>query len=229
VAPSAEPADGEPRPLSEELGYQRERMVKLIASRGVLDDRVLQAMRDLPRHNFVPEHMRSQAYGDHALPIGASQTISQPYVVAQMTAILEVEPENSVLEVGTGSGYQTAILAKLARRVFSLERVPELAKAAIQRMRELGLDNVKIQTFDGTVGWSEFAPFDRIIVTAAAPKVPQPLIDQLAVGGRMVVPEGGRELQQLVTYRKTRRGVKRREGEAVVFVPLIGRHGWDTS
>ena len=229
MAPSAERADGEPRPLSEELSYQRERMVKLIASRGVRDARVLQAMRDLPRHNFVPLHMRSQAYGDHALPIGASQTISQPYVVAQMTAILEVEPENSVLEVGTGSGYQTAILAKLARRVFSLERVPELAQTAIQRMRELGFDNVKIQTFDGTVGWSEFAPFDRIIVTAAAPKVPQPLVDQLAIGGRMVVPEGARDLQQLVTYNKTRRGLKRQEGEAVVFVPLIGRHGWDRS
>ena len=229
MAPTAEPADGEPRPLSEELSYQRERMVKLIASRGVGDARVLQAMRDLPRHHFVPLHMRSQAYGDHALPIGASQTISQPYVVAQMTAILEVEPEHSVLEVGTGSGYQTSILAKLARRVFSLERVPELAQTAIQRMRELGFDNVKIQTFDGTVGWSEFAPFDRIIVTAAAPKVPQPLVDQLAIGGRMVVPEGDRDIQQLVTYNKTRRGLKRQEGEAVVFVPLIGRHGWDRS
>jgi protein-L-isoaspartate(D-aspartate) O-methyltransferase len=183
-------------------------------------------MRDIHRHAFVPGEMRSQAYGDHALPIGSSQTISQPYIVAQMTAMLDVQAEHSVLEVGTGSGYQTAILAKLARRVFSLERVSKLAQQAIQRMRELGLENVKIQTFDGSVGWSEMAPFDRIIVTAGAPSAPQPLLDQLAVGGKLVIPEGGRELQRLVVYRKTKQGTRREEGEAVVFVPLIGRHGW---
>lgn len=219
-------AGGKPEPLSSDFTYQRERMVRLVASRGVEDARVLQAMRDIPRHVFVPGEIRSQAYGDHALPIGSSQTISQPYVVAQMTALLEVEAQHSVLEVGTGSGYQTAILAKLARRVFSLERVSQLAQLAIQRMRELGLENVKIQTFDGSVGWSEMAPFDRIIVTAGAPSAPQPLLDQLAVGGQMVIPEGDRELQRLVVYRKTKRGTRRQEGEAVVFVPLIGRHGW---
>jgi protein-L-isoaspartate(D-aspartate) O-methyltransferase len=201
-------------------------MVRLVASRGIEDPRVLQAMRDIHRHAFVPGEMRSQAYGDHALPIGSSQTISQPYIVAQMTAMLDVQAEHSVLEVGTGSGYQTAILAKLARRVFSLERVSKLAQQAIQRMRELGLENVKIQTFDGSVGWSEMAPFDRIIVTAGAPSAPQPLLDQLAVGGKLVIPEGGRELQRLVVYRKTKQGTRREEGEAVVFVPLIGRHGW---
>lgn len=183
-------------------------------------------MRDVPRHLFVPEHMRSQAYGDHALPIGDDQTISQPYVVARMTELLKVEAGHSVLEVGTGSGYQTAILSQLARRVFSLERISELAHRAIDRMRQLGVDNVKIQTFDGTVGWSEMAPFDRIMVTAGAPRAPQPLLDQLRPGGRLLVPEGGREEQRLVVYRKLRQGVRRSEGEPVMFVPLVGRHGW---
>ncbi|NJL29412.1 MAG: protein-L-isoaspartate(D-aspartate) O-methyltransferase [Thermoanaerobaculia bacterium] len=209
--------------------YQRRRMVDTaIAARGVKDPRVLEAMRTIPRHLFVREHLRSQAYGDHALPIGRNQTISQPYVVALMTELLDVQPDSSVLEIGTGSGYQTAILARLARRVYSLERIGELGLQAIDRMRELGLDNVKIQVFDGTVGWSDVGPFDRILVTAGAPKVPQPLLDQLKVGGKLVIPEGDRSFQRLVLYQKTPKGVRRREGEAVVFVPLIGRHGWGT-
>ena len=211
-----------------DYAVQRERMVRdLIASRGVKDERVLAALRKIPRHLFVKEHLRSQAYGDHALPIGAAQTISQPYVVARMSEMLEVGPEHSVLEIGTGSGYQTAILAVLARRVYSLERIPELAQAAIPRMRQLGLDNVKIQVFDGTVGWSEWAPYDRILVTAGAPKVPEPLLGQLAPGGALLIPEGPRNLQRLVLYRKSPRGeIRRKEGEEVVFVPLVGRHGW---
>jgi protein-L-isoaspartate(D-aspartate) O-methyltransferase len=212
--------------LNHEFTYQRDRMVRLVEGRGVSDVRVLEAMRAIPRHLFVPEHMRAQAYGDHALPIGAKQTISQPYVVARMTELLKVEGGHSVLEVGTGSGYQTAILSKLARRVFSLERISDLAHDAIDRMRQLGLENVKIQTFDGTVGWSDMAPFDRILVTAGAPKAPQPLIDQLRPGGRLLIPEGGRHRQRLVVYRKLRQGVRRSEGEAVMFVPLLGRHGW---
>jgi len=212
--------------LNHEFTYQRDRMVRLVEARGVSDVRVLEAMLAIPRHLFVPEHMRSQAYGDHALPIGAKQTISQPYVVARMTELLKVEGGHSVLEVGTGSGYQTAILSKLARRVFSLERISDLAHDAIDRMRQLGLENVKIQTFDGTVGWSDMAPFDRILVTAGAPKAPQPLIDQLRPGGRLLIPEGGRHQQRLVVYRKLRQGVRRSEGEAVMFVPLLGRHGW---
>ena len=212
--------------MSDGFRYQRDRMVRLVESRGVREQRVLAAMRDVPRHLFVPEHLRSQAYGDHALPIGDEQTISQPYVVARMTELLKVEAGHSVLEVGTGSGYQTAILSKLARRVFSLERISELAHRAIDRMRQLGVDNVKIQTFDGTVGWSEMAPFDRIMVTAGAPRAPQPLLDQLRPGGRLLVPEGGREEQRLVVYRKLRQGVRRSEGEPVMFVPLVGRHGW---
>jgi len=207
---------------------RREAMVRdQLAARGLADERVLQAMREVPRHRFVREHLRSQAYGDHALPIGAGQTISQPYVVARMSEMLEVGPEHSVLEIGTGSGYQTAILGKLARRVYSLERRDALVRQAIERVRELGLDNVKVQTFDGTVGWSEFAPFDRILVTAGAPEVPRPLLDQLAAPGRLVVPEGSRTAQRLVLYEKDEAGeVRRREGEAVVFVPLVGRHGW---
>jgi len=211
-----------------DFGHQRERMVRdLIAARGIKDERVLAAMRKVQRHLFVKEHLRSQAYGDHALPIGAAQTISQPYIVARMTELLEVGPEHSVLEIGTGSGYQTAILAQLARRVYSLERLAELAKEAIPRMRQLGLDNVKIQVFDGTVGWSEWAPYDRILVTAGAPKVPEPLLDQLAPGGTLLIPEGQLNMQKLVLYRKSARGeMRRREGEDVAFVPLLGRHGW---
>ncbi len=211
-----------------ELSVKRDQMVERhIARRGVRDPRVLAAMREIPRHRFVPDHLRPQAYRDSALPIGADQTISQPYIVARMSELLALEADHTVLEIGSGSGYQTAILGLLARRVYSLERISELAKKAIGRMRELGLDNVKVQTFDGTVGWSEFAPYDRILVTAAAPSPPQPLLDQLAVGGRMVIPEGDRQSQRLVVYDKDRHGVHRRLGEEVTFVPLIGRYGWD--
>jgi protein-L-isoaspartate(D-aspartate) O-methyltransferase len=211
-----------------DYSVQRERMVRdLIAARGVKDERVLAAMRKIQRHLFVREHLRSQAYGDHALPIGSSQTISQPYIVARMSELLEVGREHSVLEIGTGSGYQTAVLALLARRVYSLERIAELAQQAIPRMRQLGVDNVKIQVFDGTVGWSEWAPYDRILVTAGAPKVPEPLLDQLAPGGTLLIPEGQIQQQRLVLYKKSARGeVRRREGEEVAFVPLLGRHGW---
>jgi protein-L-isoaspartate(D-aspartate) O-methyltransferase len=207
---------------------ERERMVReLLAARGIRDQRVLDAMRRVPRHAFVRDHLRGQAHGDHALPIGCAQTISQPYIVARMTELLTVESTHSVLEIGTGSGYQTAILAHLARRVYSLERVPELAHQAIQRIRELGLLNVKIQAFDGTVGWSEVAPFDRIMITAGAPKAPEPLLAQLAPEGKLLVPEGDQSSQRLVLYTRTARGMRRQEGEFVSFVPLVGRHGWE--
>jgi protein-L-isoaspartate(D-aspartate) O-methyltransferase len=214
--------------MSDQYAGARERMIRdVIAARGVKDERVLAAVRKVPRHLFVKDHLRTQSYGDHALPIGSAQTISQPYIVARMTELLEVGPEHSVLEIGTGSGYQTAILALLARRVYSLERIAELAKEAIPRMRQLGLDNVKIQVFDGTVGWSEWAPYDRILVTAGAPKVPDPLLEQLAPGGVLVVPEGQLNAQRLVIYKKLARGaIRRSEGEEVAFVPLVGRHGW---
>ncbi|NLN11240.1 MAG: protein-L-isoaspartate(D-aspartate) O-methyltransferase [Acidobacteria bacterium] len=197
-----------------------------IEARGVRDPRVLAAMREVPRHRFVREHLAGQAYGDHALPIGAGQTISQPFVVARMTELLEVEATHKVLEVGTGSGYQTAILARLARWVYSLELIGELAHQAIHRLRQLGISNVKIQAFDGTVGWSEVAPFDRILVAAAAPSLPRPLLDQLGPRGRLVIPEGEAQQQRLVVYERLARGVRRREADAVAFVPLLGRHGW---
>ena len=209
--------------------YRRQRMVrKQIEARGVRDARVLEAMAEAPRHLFVRQHLRGQAYEDFALPIECGQTISQPYVVARMTELLDLRREHSVLEIGTGSGYQTLVLARLASRVYSLERIAELARRAIERLRPFRLDNVKIQAFDGTVGWSDVGPFDRILVTAAAPRAPKPLLDQLKAGGKMVVPEGSRHGQHLVVYAKGAEGdVVRQVGEAVSFVPLIGRHGWE--
>jgi protein-L-isoaspartate(D-aspartate) O-methyltransferase len=206
---------------------ERERMVREhVEARGVCDPRVLQALREVPRHLFVREHLERKAYGDFALPIEAGQTISQPYVVARMTELLAVEPGHKVLEIGTGSGYQAAVLARLARWVWSLERVPELAKLAIARLRTLGIENVKVQVFDGSMGWAEAAPFDRVLVTAGAPGAPEPLLAQLGPEGRLVVPEGDLETQRLVLYRKAGDRVLREEGEAVAFVPLVGRHGW---
>jgi len=208
--------------------FLRERMVReLVEARGVRDPRVLAAMREVPRHLFVRENLISQAYKDHALPIGEAQTISQPYIVAKMTELLDIDAAHKVLEIGTGSGYQTAILARLARWVYSLERVSELAHQAIHRLRQLGVSNVKIQVFDGTVGWSEVAPFDRILVTAGAPAAPQPLLDQLSLRGRLLVPEGDRRRQKLVLYERSARAVRRRVLEEVAFVPLLGRHGWN--
>ncbi len=215
--------------MSDPYATARERLVSDLArKRGIRDERVLEAMRRVPRHLFVKAGtLPHLAYADNALSIGERQTISQPTVVARMTELLEVGSECSVLEIGTGSGYQTAILALLARRVYSLERVAPLAREAIARMRDMQLDNVKIQIFDGTVGWSDVAPFDRILVTAAAPRVPPPLLDQLAPGGILVVPEGTKNAQRLIVYRKDAAGeLAREEGEAVVFVPLVGRHGW---
>jgi protein-L-isoaspartate(D-aspartate) O-methyltransferase len=204
-------------------------MVRRLEDQGIRDRRVLEAIGAVPRHLFVREHLRGQAYTDRALPISAGQTISQPWVVARMTELLAVGEDHSVLEVGTGSGYQTALLAHLARRVYSLEILGELARGAIRRLASLRLDNVKIQTFDGTVGWNEAAPFDRILVTAGAPAPPPPLLAQLTAGGRLVLPEGERHRQQLVAYRRLRRGFQRTVAEEVSFVPLLGRHGWSAS
>jgi len=214
----------------DDLRLARKRMVDQLAhgEYAIHDRQVLEVMRTVPRHRFVSgQHLIKQAYGDSALPIGHRQTISQPWVVARMSELLAVGPEHSVLEIGTGSGYQTAILAHLARRVFSLERIAALAREAVGRMRELHLSNVKIQAFDGTVGWGGEAPFDRILVTAATPSpVPTPWLDQMAPDGIMVVPEGGLEHQRLVRYARSEGGLERCVFERVVFVPLIGRLGW---
>ena len=198
---------------------------RFIAPRGVDDARVLDALREVPRHRFVPESVSARAYGDHSLPIGFGQTISQPYVVARMTQLLAVEPHHRVLEVGCGSGYQAAILGRLARAVFTLERIDELARRASALLRQLGYDNVSVKALDGTYGFAANAPYDRILVAAGASEIPKPLLDQLAVGGRMIVPVGGEKVQRLRVVKKRRDHFGQEEKDEVTFVPLIGRFG----
>ncbi len=205
----------------------RERMVdQQIAARGVTDLRVLAAMRQVPRHLFIPQHLWDQAYNDYPLPIGEDQTISQPYIVALMTELLELKVADRVLEVGTGSGYQAAILAELAAAVFSIDRVGGLAYQAEEVLKSLGYQNIKIRVGDGTLGWPEEMPFDAIIVTAGAPKVPRPLTEQLALGGRLVIPVGDVWSQTLTCVRKTREGLKFEYHGGCRFVRLIGKYGW---
>ncbi|MBI5137471.1 MAG: protein-L-isoaspartate(D-aspartate) O-methyltransferase [Nitrospirae bacterium] len=205
---------------------RRAAMVSLIRAMGVRDQRVLSVMAALPRHRFVPGNLRDAAYEDGALPIGLGQTISQPYMVAAMTEALALTGTERVLEIGTGSGYQAAVLAGLAREVVTVERLPELADRARMRFAELGLNNITAHVADGTVGVPALAPFDAILVSAGAPAVPEPLAAQLAEGGRLVIPVGGPRVQTLYRYRKEDGEMK---GEALfdcLFVPLVGRHGW---
>lgn len=206
----------------------RERMViEQIVGRGITDQRVISVMRELPRHLFVEEAMARQAYQDNPLPIGEGQTISQPYIVALMTELLQVAPGMKVLEIGTGSGYQAAVLAKLGADVHTVERIPKLCESARDRLRAMGLFNVHVKLDDGTLGWPSIAPFDRILVTAGGPEVPPPLVDQLAEGGRLVLPVGPtRRLQSLILIEKTGGEVQRREVCGVQFVDLVGAHGW---
>ena len=194
--------------------------------RGIRDRRVLEAMGQVPRHRFVDALYQDRAYDDCALPIGHGQTISQPYMVALMTECLGLTGSERVLEVGTGSGYQAAVLARLAHRVFSMDRIPELVDRARRTLEELGIPNVTLRTGDGTLGWPEEAPFDAIIVTAGAPQVPQALVEQLAEGGRLVIPVGDRFAQTLEVVTRTARGMERRGVIGCVFVPLIGTNGW---
>ncbi len=206
---------------------ERSRMVdEQIAPRGVRDERVLAAMRKVPRHEFMPEVLRDRAYGDHAMPIGEGQTISQPYMVAVMTEMLALKGTERVLEIGTGSGYQAAVLAELSGKVFTVERVKPLADKARATLDRLGYRNVAMKVFDGTYGWKDMGPFDAIVVTAASPEVPQPLVDQLKEGGRLVIPVGERYSQVLVKIVKTPSGIVRTSDVPCVFVPLIGNHGW---
>jgi protein-L-isoaspartate(D-aspartate) O-methyltransferase len=193
----------------------------------IRDPGVLAAMRAVPRHFFVAEALQGRAYGDHALPIDANQTISQPYIVAHMTELLELDENSRVLEIGAGSGYQTAVLAKVAAQVYSIERIGALAREAQARIRQLGIYNATVKCFDGTLGWSAHAPYDGILVAAGGPDIPQPLIAQLKVGGRLVVPVGpSRESQILVRVIKTEKGNQQEEHGPCAFVPLIGEHGW---
>lgn len=197
-----------------------------LETRGIMDPRVLTAMGAVPRHLFVESALADRAYEDRALPIGDRQTISQPYMVALMTQALELTGAERVLEIGTGSGYQAAVLAHLASRVYSVERVKALADRAREMLDRLKLFNVVIKVFDGTFGWPEEGPFDAIMVTAGAPAVPQPLIDQLKEGGRLVAPVGDREGQRLVKLVKRQGAVQSSVLTDCAFVPLIGTHGW---
>jgi protein-L-isoaspartate(D-aspartate) O-methyltransferase len=195
----------------------------------IRDTRVLEAMRVVPRHAFVPEALQGRAYGDHALPISGSQTISQPYIVARMTELLQIDGDSRVLEIGAGSGYQTAILARIAGQVYSIERIASLAREAQSRIRQLNIYNATVKCFDGTLGWAANAPYDAVLVAAGGPSIPEPLVAQLKVGGRLVVPVGNsRESQRLVRVIKAQTGYQQEDHGACAFVPLIGQHGWST-
>ncbi|MBI4771371.1 MAG: protein-L-isoaspartate(D-aspartate) O-methyltransferase [Chloroflexi bacterium] len=205
----------------------RERMVReQLIGRDITDARVLAAFREVPRHEFVPQDLQYLAYRDGPLPIGAEQTISQPYIVALMTQLLELTGDETVLEVGTGSGYQTAILARLAARVLSVERLPELARIATERLDRLGHSNVQVVVGDGSQGLPEQAPFDAILVTAAAPRAPEPLLGQLAGGGRLVIPVGMQHNQVLERWQRRGDAWHVEQLAPVAFVPLLGEYGW---
>ncbi|UCG39682.1 MAG: protein-L-isoaspartate(D-aspartate) O-methyltransferase [bacterium] len=199
-----------------------------IVPRGIKDQRVLDALLKVPRHLFVGESQRMSAYEDHPLPIGEGQTISQPFMVALMTEALLLRGGETVLEIGTGSGYQTAILAELAGRVYSVERIPSLTGQARKTLDALGYTNILVRLSDGTLGWAEYAPYDRILVTAGAPRVPEPLLEQLAPGGILVIPVGSNTIQELVRIRKREDGTTFEERMGgCVFVKLVGKYGWE--
>lgn len=198
-----------------------------IIARGIQDLRVIAAVKKVPRHLFVEEALQSQAYSDHPLPIGEKQTISQPYMVALMTEALLLTGRDKVLEIGAGSGYQTCILAEIALKVFSIERIRSLAIQVRKLVYELGYLNVEIKFSDGTLGWMDESPFDAIMVTAGSPGIPQPLVDQLAVGGRLVIPVGDPTDQELMRVTRTEGGIKKENLGGCRFVRLIGQHGWD--
>ena len=207
----------------------RMRMVeRQIRGRGVQDQHVLRAMESVQRHLFMPEEQRVYAYNDTPLPIGFGQTISQPYIVALMTELLRIKPDDLVLEIGSGSGYQAAVLAHLADRVVTVERIPELAEQARGNIERAGMVNITVHVEDGTRGFQEEAPFDAIIVTAGGPDVPEPLVNQLAAGGRLIIPVGGAVMQELILVEhRDRKFVRSRHG-GCRFVKLIGAEGWDS-
>ena len=209
-------------------GYRRAQMVDSLRRGGITDPRVLEVMASVPRHLFVPEALRHQAYDDDvSIHIGEGQTISQPRIVALMTQAARIEPSHRVLEIGTGSGYQAAVLASLARFVFTVERVASLARQAKAVLDLLEVENVSVKVMDGTLGWRAQAPYDAILVTAGAPDVPAPLVEQLANGGRLVVPIGPRDSQVLTVVERRGRSQFKTQLQGACFVPLIGRHGWE--
>lgn len=219
--------DGKRVSAEEQLAQMRANMVEYqLRRRGIKDERVLQAFMKVPRHKFVQPKDLWRAYEDYPLPIGYGQTISQPYIVAVMTELLELKGDERVLEVGTGSGYQAAILAELSKEVFTIERIPELAQRSQKLLRELGYENVRVVVGDGSKGLPQFAPYDAIIVTAAAPKPPKPLLEQLKEGGRLVIPIGTHKLQDLTRITKIGSEFKTENFGPCLFVPLIGEEGW---
>ncbi|MFN0150819.1 MAG: protein-L-isoaspartate(D-aspartate) O-methyltransferase [bacterium] len=208
------------------FGAARRKMTELLREKGVTDARLLEALASVPRHLFGPKGLEGKAYEETALPIGHGQTVSSPLTVARMTQALEIAPEEKALEIGTGSGYQTAVLALLAGPVFTIERIAELADAARDTLRALGLERVNFRVGDGSLGWKEFAPYSVILVTAASPAIPEPLLEQLAEGGRLIVPVGEGERQELVLVRRERGRFKSIPLGECLFVPLIGRAGF---
>jgi len=214
--------------MRDDMTIRREQMVAALANEfHIRDERVLDAMQTVPRHRFVPDALKAQAYRDGALPIASGQTISQPFIVARMTELLELDGSETVLEIGAGTGYQTAILASLAKKAYAIERHENLTREANTRLSELGFRNVVLKTGDGTRGWSAYQPFDAILVAAGSPKVPEPLVSQLKVGGRLVIPVGERQKdQRLIRVVRTQSGSRQEDHGPCVFVPLIGDHGW---
>jgi len=205
---------------------QRDRLAAELQGKGIRDERVLSAIRKIPRHLFVPEALAGQAYGNNSLPIGEGQTISQPFTVARMLELLALEGGEKVLEIGTGSGYQAALLAGLAGRVFTIERIESLARQARKVLDRLDIYNVNIRIGDGTLGWSRYEPYDAIVIAAAGPEPPPVLLQQLAPGGRMAVPLGDNEGAELVLIRKTTGGLEKQVVDPCRFVPLIGKDAW---
>ncbi|MBI5552537.1 MAG: protein-L-isoaspartate(D-aspartate) O-methyltransferase [Desulfobacterales bacterium] len=199
---------------------------KQIEARGIRDVNVLAAMRKVPRHLFVSEALMDQAYNDFPLPIGEQQTISQPYIVAEMTQALQLGPDDRVLEIGTGSGYQAAILAQIAFRVYTIERIHSLYLKARKLFDQMGYHNIVMRYSDGTTGWRDESPFDAIIVTAGAPEIPEVLVNQLAVGGRLVIPVGNQYVQELIRLVRSEKGVQQTNLGGCRFVKLVGEHGW---
>ena len=215
-------------PVAQEFRGARRRLIETLQANGITDLAVLRAFDLVPRHAFVPTGVAHRAYEDSALPIGNGQTISQPTVHARSLQELRLAGRERVLEIGTGSGYQTALLATLAEQVFSIERVPALLDRAREILQQLGIRNVSLLLGDGTLGWRDYGPYDGIVVGAAAPDVPQPYVEQLAEGGRIVIPIGGREEQLLTVFTKRGGQLERRGVAPVRFVPLLGAHGWTT-
>jgi protein-L-isoaspartate(D-aspartate) O-methyltransferase len=213
--------------MAHDYRLARERMVKnQLIPRGITDGNVLQAMAKVQRHLFVEEALIGEAYNDHPLPIGHKQTISQPYIVALMTEALELAGKEKVMEIGTGSGYQTAILAELSAKVYTVERIEPLLEKSKSLLQSLGYTNIFFKTYDGTLGWEDFAPFDAIIVTAGAPKVPDPLLKQLTDGGRMILPIGNKFSQDLIRVTRAKDRFVEKNLGGCRFVDLIGEHGW---